>query len=424
MNQPAAAQLQSVLQQARDATRARRFGDAALAWRRLLEIDANNVEALLGLAQQALAAGNAQVALGYLERAAVAAPRDAMVQLYRALAFKNAGDQAQERAALLRSLEIDPYFYPALLHLGMLCERQGKRRQAAKVFRDVLKIMPLQDQQSPAFRDAVAHARLAIEQDQAELERHLQSAVASLRDKHAGERLQRFDESLQVLVGNRKRYAPEPAMFHFAQLPPLQFYDESLFPWMAALESQTEAIKAELLNVLAESREEFRPYIQYPAGAPVNQWAELNRSPKWSSYFLWKDGKRIEEHCAKCPRTAAALAAVPLASTPNLSPTAMFSVLEPRTVIPPHTGETNARLIVHLPLIIPPACSFRVGNETRSWQVGKAFAFDDSVEHEARNDSDELRAVLIFDVWNPYLTPAEREFVSAALNGLSGYYQD
>jgi aspartate beta-hydroxylase len=203
--------------------------------------------------------------------------------------------------------------------MGVLLERQGKRRQSAKVFRDVMKIMPLQDQQNSSFREAVAHAKRVIQENQAELERHLESVVADLRGKHAGEKLDRFDESLQVLVGNRKRYSPEPVMFHFAQLPPLQFYDEALFPWMGRLELQTEAIKAELLNVLAESREEFRPYIQVPQGAPVNQWAELNYSPRWSAYFLWQDGTRVEEHCNKCPNTVAALDAVPLASTPNFS---------------------------------------------------------------------------------------------------------
>jgi aspartyl/asparaginyl beta-hydroxylase (cupin superfamily) len=286
-----------------------------------------------------------------------------------------------------------------------------------------MKIMPLQDQQNPAFREAVAHAQKMIQENQADLERHLETVVSGLRSKHAGERLNRFDESLQVLVGNKRRFQPEPVMFHFAQLPPLQFYDEALFPWLGEIEARTDVIKAELLNVLADSREEFRPYIQYPPGAPVNQWVELNHSPRWSTYFLWKDGARVEEHCARCPNTVAALEAVPLASIPNFSPTAMFSTLEPRTVIPPHMGETNARLIVHLPLIIPPGCSFRVGNETRPWEMGKAFVFDDSVEHEARNDSDQLRAVLIFDVWNPYLTPTEREFVSTALNGLRAYYR-
>jgi aspartyl/asparaginyl beta-hydroxylase (cupin superfamily) len=91
----------------------------------------------------------------------------------------------------------------------------------------------------------------------------------------------------------------------------------------------------------------------------------------------------------------------------------MFSALAPHTQIPPHHGETNARLVVHLPLIVPEGCRYRVGFEHRQWRVGEILAFDDSIEHEARNDSDELRVVLIFDVWNPLLSPAEREMVQA-----------
>ena len=91
----------------------------------------------------------------------------------------------------------------------------------------------------------------------------------------------------------------------------------------------------------------------------------------------------------------------------------MFSILDAKTRIPPHVGVNNARLIVHLPLIVPPGCGFRVGSETRSWEPGKAFVFDDTIEHEAWNRSDELRAVLIFDVWHPDLNEAERRMISA-----------
>jgi len=112
-----------------------------------------------------------------------------------------------------------------------------------------------------------------------------------------------------------------------------------------------------------------------------------------------------------------------MAQLPNFSPTVMFSCLEPHTTIPPHTGETNTRLIVHLPLIIPPNCLFRVGHVSREWHYGEAFVFDDSIEHEARNDSDELRAVLIFDVWNPLLSAVERDFVTALTNGVRDYYR-
>jgi len=60
---------------------------------------------------------------------------------------------------------------------------------------------------------------------------------------------------------------------------------------------------------------------------------------------------------------------------------------------------------------VPPGCGFRVGGETREWRVGQALAFDDTIEHEAWNNSDQLRAVLILDVWNPHITEAERELI-------------
>jgi aspartate beta-hydroxylase len=100
----------------------------------------------------------------------------------------------------------------------------------------------------------------------------------------------------------------------------------------------------------------------------------------------------------------------------------MFSALSPHTAIPPHHGETNSRLVVHLPLIIPENCLYRVGFEHRRWQEGKVLVFDDTIEHEARNDSDLLRVVLIFDVWNPLLSKAERDMVNAATSAVSAFY--
>ena len=75
------------------------------------------------------------------------------------------------------------------------------------------------------------------------------------------------------------------------------------------------------------------------------------------------------------------------------------------------TGVTNTRTIIHLPLIVPPGCAFRVGGETREWREGEAFAFDDTIEHEAWNKSQQDRAVLILDVWNPYLSEHEHEMI-------------
>ena len=129
-----------------------------------------------------------------------------------------------------------------------------------------------------------------------------------------------------------------------------------------------------------------------------------------------------KNHQGRGPRTVAALEAWPRCDLPRTAPTAMFSLLDARTRIPPHTGVTNVRLVVHLPLIVPPGCGFRVGAETRAWEPGKALVFDDTIEHEAWNDSDRLRAVLIIDIWNPFLTAAERDMVRILTDGVGDFY--
>ena len=68
-----------------------------------------------------------------------------------------------------------------------------------------------------------------------------------------------------------------------------------------------------------------------------------------------------------------------------------------------------------MPLELPGPAWFRVGNERRDWKIGEAFVFDDSVDHEAMNEADTTRTILIVDIWNPYLTAAERELISVLL---------
>jgi aspartate beta-hydroxylase len=116
------------------------------------------------------------------------------------------------------------------------------------------------------------------------------------------------------------------------------------------------------------------------------------------------------------------LSAAPQVHVARRGPTAFFSILDAHTHIPAHTGVTNTRLTVHLPLIVPPGCTFRVGGETREWVADQAWVFDDTVEHEAWNRSDVPRAILIFDIWNPYLSEAERALMRIAIETVSDYY--
>jgi aspartyl/asparaginyl beta-hydroxylase (cupin superfamily) len=221
----------------------------------------------------------------------------------------------------------------------------------------------------------------------------------------------RLETFIEAMAGRRKIYHQEPVNFHYPGLPAIEFFERDAFPWLEALEDRTDAICQELLAVWTEGSPELTPYVNYRDGIPLDQWAELNRSLNWSAYHLYLDGAPVEAHCRDCPETMAALALVEQPRIIGRSPSAMFSILRPRTRIPPHTGVANTRLVVHLPLVVSDGCGFRVGGETREWREGEAWVFDDTIEHEAWNNSDLPRAVLIFDVWNPLLPPAERDLV-------------
>jgi aspartyl/asparaginyl beta-hydroxylase (cupin superfamily) len=271
------------------------------------------------------------------------------------------------------------------------------------------------------MKQPLERARAAVEANGKALDGFLETRLAAARTRTV-ETTNRFDECKDILTGAKPLQIQRPTMLNFPRLPAIPFYDRKDFPWLADVEAATDDIREEFLSLLAEDAQSFGAYVKHPDGVPLNQWAELNHSPRWSAYFLWENGVRNDAHCARCPRTTAVLDKVPMAAVPDAAPAAFFSTLAPRTLIPPHTGVTNIRLIVHVPLIVPEGCWYRVGNERREWRPGEALIFDDTIEHEAWNGSDRLRAVLIFDIWNPYLTPGERDLVCELLAGYKDFY--
>ena len=370
--------------------------------------------------QRLLAAGQATRAVEQL-RAREAGNRDPEIPLHLALALRVQGDLPGALSALDRALALEPYHLLALLSKGAVQEMMGQHKLAARTYANALKLTPPDDKLIPALKAPVERARKAVAANKAALAQHLRAAVEPLRKQFPAGDVTRFDECLEIFAGLKKRYVHEPLLLDFPQLPAIPFYDRSHFPWLPELEAATDIIRDEALALIKADWEKFNPYIQLPAHAPVNQWAALNHSPSWSTLHLWRDGRRIDEACARCPHTTAVLEKLPLADQSGFAPTAMFSVLAPKTTIPPHTGSTNIRLIGHLPLILPGQCRFRVGNDVREWKMGEAWIFDDTIEHEAWNDSDQIRVILIFDVWNPHLSAAERQLVTAMMNASNAY---
>ena len=369
----------------------------------------------IGRAQAMLRAGDRNGALKLLAEATAAEPGNHDLQLNLAMAQRAAGNLMGSLAALNDALAADPYSFLAHLSKGAVLEQLDKPRLAADVYRNALRIAPPDANTPPSLKAPIARAReLVAEQAQA-LASHLHDTLADLRGSESTSEMRRFDESVDVLAGVTRVFDAEPVQLHYPRLPAIPFFDRSYFPWMEQLEASTDVIREELVTLLEQGLPGFSPYVQYARGTPENQFAPLNHNDSWSSLWLWKDGVRQDEAVARCPKTAAILEGLPLSDQPGFAPTALFSALAPKTKIPPHTGSTNTRLLVHLPLVLPGPAGFRVGNETREWAIGEAWAFDDTIEHEAWNDADETRVIMIFDIWNPLLSEEEKALVRELL---------
>ena len=332
------------------------------------------------------------------------------------------GDMDGAMAAVDAVLRRDPRHFMALLMRASLIERSGRTREAGIAYGVALTQAPPDAHLDEPTRRAVAHARAANSAYAAEMHGFLMQRAAS-RAAGPGPDARRVDAFVDLMAGRRKNYRQEPVGYFYPGLPAIEFWDREEFPWLAELEAATGDIREELRGVMATPTDEFTPYVDYPDNTPLDQWEALNRSRRWGAFHLREYGKPVAANIARCPKTYAVLQRLPQPEVPNRSPAAMFSVLEPRTHIPPHTGVSNTRLVVHLPLIVPEGCRFRVGNETRTYTDGQAWVFDDTIEHEAWNDSDETRIILLFDVWNPRLSLWEREMIaelSGAMDEFSG----
>jgi beta-hydroxylase len=159
------------------------------------------------------------------------------------------------------------------------------------------------------------------------------------------------------------------------------FLDPKEFEFVANLEGQWEAIRALYLGLPTSS---FDPWVQ-----------RQMHGGGWTVFGLYALGQPIPAACAACPKTARALQQVPGLSM------AGFSRLAPRTHVKPHVGWAASVYRMHLALVVPPGCRLRVAAETRTWHEGRCLIFDDTVEHEAWNDSDLPRGVLLVDFLRP-----------------------
>ena len=174
----------------------------------------------------------------------------------------------------------------------------------------------------------------------------------------------------------------------FTEKNPKYFYKPNEFKELSILEQNYPVILSEL-NALRKNAKNgywLESFPHYLMPGSKNPWKVFT-----FRFFSIKHPL----NCLICPQTAALLDKIPGLLS------AHFSYLPPHTHIKPHKGFTKMVIRVHLGLIIPNDCAIRVGDETHKWQEGKLIVFDDSFDHEAWNNSDKDRFVLMLDIANP-----------------------
>jgi aspartyl/asparaginyl beta-hydroxylase (cupin superfamily) len=329
-----------------------------------------------------------------------------------AAARRAQGNNAGELAALQAAIDTDRRDFMAWLRIAELHQRMGDDAQALAAWQGVLQLAAQGGEPPPEIAIALQNGRDFVTKAMSHIANAVDFDLEPIWPSMDETGCRRGAAFVDLAMGRRRAYFNQCEGLYYPFLPADEFFDRHHFSWMPTMEAVTADIRLELESLLADPSEVLRPYVRMDKGMPDNKWSGLDHSLDWGACFFWEYGEPNQPMLDRCPKTAAALAALPSAPIPGRSPSAFFSLLKPKTRIPPHTGVTNTRAIIHLPLIVPPGCGFRVGGETREWREGEALAFDDTIEHEAWNDSEELRAVLIFDVWNPHLSSAEQDLIT------------
>jgi aspartyl/asparaginyl beta-hydroxylase (cupin superfamily) len=399
------------LNEAMRARQAGRLADARRHFESVLEAEPTNPVARNVLGLDAIALGDIEEGAAHLEQACRGDPNAAELWLNLASARARLSQPEAEREALERALNVDQRFLPALIRLAEIHETSGDEAAATERWTAVIALATPMAQSSPELARLLLRARSFVEGQRLRLAESLDSALTNELAAASAQEQRRARAAADVMLGRRRLYVNECHGLHYPFLPSDEYFDREHFPWLQDLEAANGVIRAELEGILADQGGGFEPYVAQPSGVPDNKWSPLNRSLDWGALHLWRDGERNDEACRRAPQTAALVESLPLCRIPGRAPAVFFSILRAGKHIPPHTGVTNVRSIVHLPLIVPEGCTFRVGGDTRAWVEGEAFVFDDTIEHEADNPTDRDRAVLILDCWNPYLSEAERAAV-------------
>ncbi|HEX6218596.1 MAG TPA: aspartyl/asparaginyl beta-hydroxylase domain-containing protein [Sphingomicrobium sp.] len=378
-----------------------------------------SLETVLHGGLQAMQNGQPEAARAAFEKVVAAGRATSQLWLLLADACAATGERDRAHEALDQVLSAEPRNIFALLLKGDLFSEQADDRAAIAFLQRAIATASAAPALPGDLPQRLAAARSKVAVLEARFDQHLAEKIKEAGIDHVPPRLA---EAIRIATGKQDVYLQQPTSFYYPGLPQRAWYDPAEFTWLRPFEDAAEALAAEVRAAL-EERSGLTPYVENQADRPAGGHSLLN-DPRWSAFHLLQNGRQVEENVRRCPLTMQMLATAPIPEIAGRSPMAMVSVLQPGTHIPPHTGMLNTRLICHVPLIVPDGCRLRVGGENRPVEFGKPMIFDDSIEHEAWNDGESERAVLLFEIWRPELSEDERRSLTAVFSSISTYGPD
>ncbi|USD30472.1 aspartyl/asparaginyl beta-hydroxylase domain-containing protein [Pseudoalteromonas sp. SCSIO 43201] len=302
----------------------------------------------------------------------------------------------ESEAAYFQCLELAPNNYLLYLYLGNLLEQRGEEHTALICY--------------------ALCERLTGNFKQLQLPKNMTPQTVE-RFKNAWQCMERnlavpkgYRAARWVQYSSTPFTTPQaPHLFYVTDLDARPIWPAETFSWYQEFMDCVPDIITEYKHAIQSLSSHLTPYLS--GKIYENEFPKLANSDNWQALSLFKDGSENHAISSQFPKLKQALENVPCYGLTNTPYEVFYSKLAKGQTITPHYGLSNHSLTVHLAIDIPDACYLEVNGERVLWQDSSLTIFDDSYLHMAHNGGDKDRIVLIFSIWHPALTLAQRSAI-------------
>ncbi|UJM90523.1 aspartyl/asparaginyl beta-hydroxylase domain-containing protein [Rhodanobacter denitrificans] len=403
---------------------------AEALYRKALETQPDNAEALNFVAMCELGRGEFDSAREHLEKAVHIDPEEANFRKNLGILQLALGHAQDAIDTFDQVIAMDPKELSAPLHRAAALEQLGSTYDATAAYYHAIATAQAafswrnRNTTPPVLQPVVRHAIDYIQRNQQQIFMELMQPV---RAQYGAAALARVEQGLAIYLKHAAAQYPDPrqscAFFYIPGLSAEPMLDAAHMPGMAALATAGDTWLAELDTAAAEQLGE--PYFGTHDLALLREQGVLDgdTGARLTAWFLYRNGDREPAARQHLPRSLAAVESLPQrVQVENLGPNVYFATLAPGTHILPSCGITNARVNVEIPLQVDGRCVRSVAGHEETWRMGACVAYDGSFAHELWNHGPGPCTALVLDAWHPELSAAERAALPLLFEGISQFH--